>query len=434
MDRRGEEAPPGRHVLTDRAADETVRRGNGGRWHRGVVRRLLALVLVASPAFPARAEVRAVRLSREGAGFAEGRLEAGVTVRADGLHAGRGGLYTSAAIAAPIAFSAIGPYWKGAPDVAVEVAVSPDGLAWGRWIPVPAEESIAPLREDGSLNPFGGDLLGPLVFVSPGSRWFRYRVRLPARRDGEPSLSRIAFHLIDPGRTADEDAPQVEARVESSLATSGPRRAVAPVPEAPSPVARADRPPILRRAAWGARPPKYAYSCTRAGHVGVHHTASVDDFTPTTRAECAARLRAIQAFHMDTNGWNDIGYAWVVCRHGEVFQGREDDDDATDVQGAHDGFNRGSTGLSLLGYFHPPYDQHPTQEQLSSLVDLIAWISGLRGIDPAGRSLYEAFGADVDNVYGHREVKDTSCPGDHLFALKELLRAAALEKLLIGAL
>ena len=407
-----------------------------------VVRLLLALGLTAAVAPSARAEVRAVRLFRQGAGFAEGRLEAGVTVRADGLHAERSALYASPPLDAGITFSAIGPHWKGDPGAELEIAVSADGLTWGRWIPAPSEETIAPLREDGSPSLFGGDALGPLVFVSPDSRWVRYRVRLPAREDGEPSLSRVGFHLIDPGPAAIEGAPSTEPDPDDARGATGPNlsgasgvwRARAPAPEEPEPGSAAPRPSILRRAAWGARAPKYAYSYTRAGHVGIHHTASVDDFTTSTRAECAARLRAIQAFHMDTNGWNDIGYAWVVCRHGDVFQGREDDDDSTDVQGAHDGFNLGSTGLSLLGYFHPPYDQRPTEEQLSALVDLIAWISGLRGIDPAGRSLYEAFGAEVDNVYGHREVRETSCPGDHLFALKELLRAAALEKLLVQAL
>jgi len=402
----------------------------------------LASALALFPALSVRAEIRSVRLVRHGAGLAGGRLEPGVTVRADGLHAERSAAYVSPPLDAGLAFSAIGPHWKGAPDAELQLAVSPDGLTWGRWMPAPAEETIAPLCEDGSPNPFGGDLLGPLVFVDPDSRWVRYRVRLPGRTDGEPSLSRIGFHLIHPGELATGDAPETENAARDALGTRepdrsrapAPRRARAPLPEEPAPVSSAPRPSILRRAAWGARAPKYAYSYTRAGHIGVHHTASVDDFTTSTRAECAARLRAIQAFHMDTNGWNDIGYAWVVCRHGDVFQGREDDDDATDVQGAHDGFNQGSTGLSLLGYFHPPYDQQPTEEQLSSLVDLIAWIAGLREIDPAGRSLYEAFGAEVDDVYGHREVKDTSCPGDHLFALKELLRAAALEKLLVGAL
>jgi len=141
-------------------------------------------------------------------------------------------------------------------------------------------------------------------------------------------------------------------------------------------------------------------------------------------------MRSIQAFHMETNGWNDIGYAWAICRHGDVFQAREDDDDATDVWGAHDGWNRGSTGITVFGYFHPPVNHQPTDAQISALTDLVAWIASLREIDPLGRSLYEAFGAPVDNVYGHREVKATDCPGDHLFALKELIRRSASEKAL----
>jgi N-acetylmuramoyl-L-alanine amidase len=37
---------------------------------------------------------------------------------------------------------------------------------------------------------------------------------------------------------------------------------------------------------------------------------------------CAARVRAIQRFHMDEMGWLDIAYNHVFCRHGYVFVGR----------------------------------------------------------------------------------------------------------------
>ena len=159
--------------------------------HGRVIRLLLSLGLTAALASSARAEVRAVRLCHQGTGFAAGRLEAGVTIRADGLHADRSALYASPPLDGGFTFSAIGPHWKGDPGAEVEIAVSADGLAWGRWIPAPSEETIEPLREDGTPNPLAGDALGSLVFVSPDSRWVRYRVRLPAREDGGPSLSRI---------------------------------------------------------------------------------------------------------------------------------------------------------------------------------------------------------------------------------------------------
>ena len=37
---------------------------------------------------------------------------------------------------------------------------------------------------------------------------------------------------------------------------------------------------------------------------------------------CAARVRAMQRFHIEDRGWLDIAYNHVFCRHGYVFVGR----------------------------------------------------------------------------------------------------------------
>lgn len=401
------------------------RRGARGRAALGAG----ALAALLAAAAPLRAEVRSVRLVQEGEAFAKGRRDAGLSVGAEGLFASRRAAWLSPVLDPGGTFSAVGAHWRGAPGAALEVAASPDGLRWGAWIAVPADETIAPLREDGTPNPFAGDALGALVFVSPASRYLRCRARLPGGRPGEVALRRLAVHVIDPGADPAVDAPVPTAGESPPLVPVLPAaRARAPEPELPEPAPSVRKPAYVPRAAWGARPPKYAYTPTLAERVCIHHTASVEDFTAETRAECAARMRAIQTYHMETNGWNDVGYAWAICRHGDVFQGREDDDDTTDVQGAHDGFNRGSTGVTVFGYFHPPVDQHPTEAQLSALAEVVAWIAGLRGFDPLGRSAYEAFGGPVDNVYGHREVKATDCPGDHLFAFKGETRSRASDR------
>ena len=319
------------------------------------------------------------------------------------------------------AFSAVGAHWRGGSGVRLELSVGADGVSWGRWIAVPSEETIPPLREDGTTNPFGGEALGALVFVDPASRFVRFRVAADGG-DAAGVPDEVSLEVLDPGAP-----PRDEPTLRSAAV---PRRARAPEPESPGPGDGPSRPRIFSRASWGARPPKAAYSYTVAGHVGIHHTASVADYEAATWDACAVRVRAIQTYHMDVNGWNDIGYAYVVCRHGDVFQAREDDDDATDVWGAHDGFNRGSTSISALGYFHPPYDQRPTPEQLSAVVSLASWIASRRGIDPLGRSLYEAFGGAADNVYGHRDVSATACPGDRLYELLGAIRAAAAERVL----
>ncbi|MFB7411448.1 hypothetical protein ACFCZ2_30140 [Streptomyces sp. NPDC056202] len=41
-----------------------------------------------------------------------------------------------------------------------------------------------------------------------------------------------------------------------------------------------------------------------------------------SHADCAAQVRGIQAFHMDSNGWSDIAYSHLACVHGYLFQGR----------------------------------------------------------------------------------------------------------------
>ena len=80
----------------------------------------------------------------------------------------------------------------------------------------------------------------------------------------------------------------------------------------------------------------------------VHHTAGSNDYT---RAEAPAVVRAIELYHVKGNGWNDIGYNFLVDRFGTVYEGRYGGVDRN-VVGAHAlGFNRGSVGVAVLGTY-----------------------------------------------------------------------------------
>ena len=62
-------------------------------------------------------------------------------------------------------------------------------------------------------------------------------------------------------------------------------------------------------------------------------------------------LRAIYAFHRLVNGWNDIGYNFVIDRFGRTFEARAGGIDEA-VVGAHaGGYNHASTGIAVLGSF-----------------------------------------------------------------------------------
>jgi hypothetical protein len=75
-------------------------------------------------------------------------------------------------------------------------------------------------------------------------------------------------------------------------------------------------PTIVTRAQWGARAPKGSISTTTWGQrvgVAIHHSAG-----PATQT-----VRAIQDYQMDSNGWADIGYNWLVTQDGRLWEGRQ---------------------------------------------------------------------------------------------------------------
>src|SRR5829696_3563929 len=113
----------------------------------------------------------------------------------------------------------------------------------------------------------------------------------------------------------------------------------------------AGSPPLLTRGAWGANesirkgPVEYAPSVQFAV---VHHTAGSNTYTAS---QSAAIVRGIYTYHVKGNGWNDIGYNFLVDRFGRVFEGRFGGVERN-VVGAHaEGFNTGSTGVAVLGTY-----------------------------------------------------------------------------------
>jgi N-acetylmuramoyl-L-alanine amidase len=123
----------------------------------------------------------------------------------------------------------------------------------------------------------------------------------------------------------------------------------------------------------------------------LHHTASPSGF--------AARIRAIQEFHMDVRGWSDIAYSFLINHEGDIYQGR-----GPGVAGGHTaGQNTVSHAICLLGNF----DQvQPTQAALDATVEL-------------ARHGFERGWWSQTFTGGHRDAPgaNTSCPGATLYAL-----------------
>jgi len=325
------------------------------------------------------------------------RIEETVRLRAEASE-GR----VTMTLSLPFPVNGVGPHWRasvpegGAVDVALRT--SPDGAAWTDWVSPSHETTIVGPQDGDRPRPaYEGDTSGGLLLTEADTRYVQVRLTLRRGISAGPVLRRFSLYAVD---ATEGPAPPTDAR--------GPSTAKTAVDTA--------KPRVYTRDEWGAQSPTAAYRYARATHLAIHHTAAASHGAADTWDECAAAVRAIQDFHMETNGWIDIGYNYLICQTGDVFRGREDENDDRDVVGAHDGFNEGSVGTAGLGFFHPPENQRPTDELVGRFADLFAWIASERDIDPDGRDTYAGYGATVRTVYGHREVKSTACPGDELYA------------------
>jgi hypothetical protein len=180
------------------------------------------------------------------------------------------------------------------------------------------------------------------------------------------------------------------------------------MPTAEAQTCKAPQPTICVRSCWVARAPKcsitYDGSLTRAI---IHHTAGAGDYT-TDYTAGKSKVRGIQNYHMDANGWCDIGYHFLVNAGGDIYEGRYGSM-ASNTHGAHDGCNASSFGFNVMGYYHPPYNQTFTTASKNALMDIIAWRM------PGGWSATSSgtyCGNSVGTLDGHYKVKATACPGD----------------------
>jgi hypothetical protein len=199
-------------------------------------------------------------------------------------------------------------------------------------------------------------------------------------------------------------------------------------------VAAAGTPRIVRREGWQAdesirrAAPLYADGLRMAF---VHHTAGTNDYT---RLEAPAIVRGIEVYHVEGNGWNDIGYNALVDRFGTVYEGRYGGLDRN-VVGAHaKGFNTGSFGIAMMGDFSKA---DPPEPAVDALVRTLAWRLDLAHVDPLSTVTMISSGNERFNdgvpillraISGHRDTGLTECPGQRLYTMLPAIatRVAAL--------
>ena len=235
----------------------------------------------------------------------------------------------------------------------------------------------------------------------------------------------------DPWWTGAADGAQVRVRRAAAdlrlhllESTWSPRaraaQAVSPAPGAP---------PILPRSAWGGDrvPPRDAAEIGRVDLAFVHHTVTTNDYAASDSPRI---VEGIARYHRDVNGWDDIGYQFLVDRYGQVFEGRAGGIDQALVGAQAQGFNAVSFGVACLGTFDAGGLAEPA---LETLARLIAWKLALHGAAPSGEVTVTSAGGSTNRypkgsavtlqrVSGHRDGNATACPGAALYAQLPALR------------
>jgi hypothetical protein len=196
-------------------------------------------------------------------------------------------------------------------------------------------------------------------------------------------------------------------------------------------VSVAGSPTIVSRAGWNAderirrAAPRYASALRLAV---VHHTAGSNAYSP---AQSAAIVRGIELYHVKANGWDDIGYNFLVDRYGQVFEGRYGGI-TRNVIGAHaEGFNTGSVGIAVIGNFASASLPKVAEQALAKL---IAWRLDVAHVEPVSSLSWVSYGnprfrvgasVALRAVSGHRDTGFTACPGRGIYSRLGAIAAEA---------
>jgi hypothetical protein len=281
-------------------------------------------------------------------------------------------------------FDVFGVRWQRAPRH-LHARVHDPRRGWRRWVEVGMAHSR---RSSDPVWAGGADAV---------------QLRVEGRAKG------LRLHFVH----ADPPAPRAYAAARQAPAQGGP-------------------PPIVPRADWGGDecpprdPPRYG----EVRLAFVHHTVTANDYAPE---DSRAMVLGICRYHRNSNGWDDIGYNFLVDKYGTIFEGRAGGVDRAVVGAQAQGYNSVSTGVANLG----DYEQVPqTEAALQAIGQLLAWKLPLHGAPVEGQVSVVSAGGDsnryaagqtvtFERISGHRDGNATACPGAQLYAQLGRIRELA---------
>ncbi len=316
-------------------------------------------------------------------------------------------------VESPVDFSFFAIGWKvqdNSPSAAIfrfRYRTKSDGGGWSNWI-----EKNGKVNADETPS---GLYWSDILFVNDSV------LHRSCEIEFFPENNSVSFFRVDFVNALEQRSPDFPVRNEK------PKIRQLPLSECPFP-------DVITRQEWcngnsACVQTSYAQQIIEPTHVVIHHGGSPDSY-----ADGAAIVRSYWNYHVFSNGWDDIGYNFLIDTDGNIYQGRANNDfPAVDVKGTHAGnVNCSSVGVCFLGNSDAI---NATPVQLGKLYELLAWWFNDRGFDPttsdvvvnqAGSSyLY------LPRIIGHRDVKpNTICPGENVYQLLPEIRSSVKDAMI----
>jgi len=361
-------------------------------WHKrtltiALLAAIALLAWVAAPALSLRPYVPAVESFERG--LPDPKRLALAHEHADEHEHGHEARFISPPVTAPHEFDLVG---VASEMRHLEIRVRDSGGEWSDWV---EQTDGTPVYVDGADEA---------------------QVRAPFRPSGE-------LHFVNVSGTAGGAGERLLNGVRAGINSAFITLASTPVAEALAP-----QPSVMPRSAWGADVPGSScvpkgppeFGSVRAGVI--HHTVNANTYTA---AEAPSIVLGICSFHINANGWNDIGYNALVDRYGTLYEGRAGGLTGAVVGAQAQGFNSQTTSIASLGDHRA---EAITPAARSAIVSFLAWrlqTAGLRSVTKksqltsGGGSANRYRSGTVVNlprIIGHSDLGLTECPGGALAA------------------
>ena len=335
------------------------------------------------------------------------------------LNAARGHReYVSPKIRAPKRFNLVGLRWRGsAQDTHVRVRVRDGRGRWSHWHDLPAGPAEGPDAAGG--EPIARAASAPAW--AGQADWVQYR--------SERRLPGVRLHFVNTTGTATA-ADRRRTRLRKTINAGFLKAAKLPGALVPNARAAEPQPGMVPRSGWGAEscPPRSGPDYGQVKAAFVHHTVNLNDYS---QAEAPSVVLGICRYHRNSNGWNDIGYNFLVDKYGTIYEGRAGGVDQPIVGAQAAGYNAQSTGIANIGTFE---SVPQSNEAMNSMARLIRWKLPLHGVPTQGTVTVTSAGGStnrypagtpvtIDRISGHRDGNQTACPGTALYNQLPDLRA-----------